>query len=365
MGPGLLLLEGFVQHIAGVPLPESGLEFFLAGGVDALADDHRVLPVQGHRLAVGGDKAGLLLGDLRQGDVPGGLNKGFQMGGGSAAAAAHHRGHRGQGEHLGGVGLGVHVVDRLAPFASGQARVGLEEQRGGGIRPEGLKHRGHLLGAQAAVDAEDVHPQALHQGHSRPGRAAGEELAGAVENQAGKDGQVTVFLHGHHGGLQLIQVAHGLYQDAVCPCLGGGPGRLGKQVHCVFKIQVSVGLQQFARGAKISTDVAVGDPGLLHGRPDVGHRRGHYLGGGEPIGGQLLAVGPEGIGGNDPAARLQILAVDVLNCLRVLDTPNVGEQALRQTGGLEHTPHAAVQIKTSFFDGFQYGFHGTAPLSIL
>ena len=164
------------------------------------------------------------------------------MSGGGAAAAAHDGGHGGQGEHLLGVVGGRHVVDCLAPFCSGQTCIGLEEQRGGGIRPHLFKDPGHFLGAQAAVQAKQINTHALHEGHHGPGRAASEKLAGGVENTAGKDGQGAVLLGGHQSGLHLVQVAHGLNEDGVGTGLLGGGNGVGKKGHGILKVQVAVGL---------------------------------------------------------------------------------------------------------------------------
>ena len=161
---------------------------------------------------------------------------------GRAAAAAHDGGHGGQGEHLGGVVLGGHVVDRLAALSSGEACVGLEEQRSGGIRPHLLEDLSHFLGTQATVQTEQVHTHALHEGHHSPGRAAGEELAGGIEDTAGEDGQGGVFLCCHQSSLHLIQVAHGLNKDGIGTGLLGGGDGVGKEGNSILEVQVAVGL---------------------------------------------------------------------------------------------------------------------------
>ena len=91
---------------------------------------------------------------------------------------------------------------------------------------------------------------------------------------------------------------------------------------------------------------------MVHGRPDVGHGGGHDLPGGDSVGGQLLGIGAEGIGGDQAAARLQILPVDVLDGLGILDAPQVGQQTVGQTGRLEHAAQAAVQVVAFFLNRF-------------
>ena len=357
VGPGLLLLEGLAQHIVHVPGPEGGLELLLPGGVDALPDDHRVPPVQGHRLAVGGDEQGVLPGDLRQGEVLCGLDQGSKVGGGGAAASPQEGGHGGQLRHLGGVVCRGHVVDGLSPLTPGQARVGLEEEGDRGGLPQLAEYRGHLLGAQAAVETDDVHPQPFQQGHCGLGGAAGEELPAAVKDEAGQDGQAAVLLGGHHCRLHLVEVAHGLDENTVCPGLLRGPDGGGKAGHGLLKVQVPVGPQELAGGADVGADVGVGHPCLVHGGPDVGHGGGHHLGHGAAVRFHLGGGGAEGVGGDKAAARLQIGPVDGLDGLGVLHPPHVGQAALRQAGGLEHAAHAPVQIQAAFSDGSQQWFH--------
>ena len=98
-----------------------------------------------------------------RGEVLCGLDQGSQVSGGGAAASPQEGGHGGQLRHLGGVVRRGHVVDGLSPLTPGQARVGLEEEGDRGGLPQLAEYRGHLLGAQAAVETDDVHPQPFQQ----------------------------------------------------------------------------------------------------------------------------------------------------------------------------------------------------------
>ena len=154
VGPGLLLLEGLVQHIVHVPGPEGGLELLFPSGVDALPMTTGSLPSRATCLAVGGDEQGVLPGDLRQGRSFVAWIGAARWGGGGAAASP------------GGWPWGQSAIwaacsppgsRRRRSFPLTRGRPGL----GGGDRggcPQLAEHRGHFLGAQAAVETDDVHP---------------------------------------------------------------------------------------------------------------------------------------------------------------------------------------------------------------
>lgn len=81
---------------------------------------------------------------------------------GRAAAAAHKpRAHADEGRRLFGERLGGQAEHGLAVHQLGQARVGLGQHRHGRTGEETLHERGHLLGPEAAVQAERVHAEVL------------------------------------------------------------------------------------------------------------------------------------------------------------------------------------------------------------
>ena len=164
------------------------------------------------------------------------------VGGGAAAAAQDLDTQVGNGSHVDGKLRRAHVKDGVAVAGVGQTGVGVDHQGHRGVLQQLLHNGHHLGGAQTAVDAQGAHTQALQQGHSGGGGAAGEQLAVFPVHGGHHHRQVAVLLGGQHGGLGLVGVAHGLNQDQVGPHRRPDAHHLGVQGHCVLKIQVPHGL---------------------------------------------------------------------------------------------------------------------------
>ena len=99
------------------------------------------------------------------------------MGRGRAAAAAHH-GNAQLQDILHGQGkvLRPDIIDRLSILAPRKSGIRGDNHRNGGILHKLFGDRQHLHRAQAAVDAQGIHPQALQERHHGFRRSAGQEL---------------------------------------------------------------------------------------------------------------------------------------------------------------------------------------------
>ena len=234
-----------VVHVAGA---QGLLEPLLTGGVDPLADQHRVVS-EVHGVGVGGH-AGQVLGlHRRRHQVfrPPHQRLDIRRGGAAAAAGqAHALPH--QGRRLRGELLRRHVVDRPAVLLPGQSRVGFQQHRHGGPAQVLPHHRGQGPGAQGAVDADGVGPHALQHGrHGRRG-GAGHEFAVLAVGVGDEHRQITVLLGGQQCRLGLVAVVHGLDQNEVRAVFHAQAHGLGEGRHRVLEVQVTVGLQQPRRG---------------------------------------------------------------------------------------------------------------------
>ncbi len=155
------------NRMAGVfPGLQFRLQIFLAVGIDAFADDlERLGGADAHQPGTGGQHdAGRR--HRRGGTGADGVDgpaQGRDVIRGRAAAAAHKpRAHADEGRRLFGERLGGQAEHGLAVHQLGQARVGLGQHRHGRTGEEALHERGHLLGPEAAVQAERVHAEVLH-----------------------------------------------------------------------------------------------------------------------------------------------------------------------------------------------------------
>ena len=240
VGPGLLLLEGFVQHIVHVPRPRQGsLELLLPGGVDALPDDHRFL-TQHHRSSVGGDNGICLPGRQPCFHSPAQAGHLPDVSRGSATAAADRAGpHLHDPPHGSGKFLRGNIIHGAAVSLSGQACIWLDDYRQRGILHDLLQDGKHLLRSQSAVDAKSIHPEAFQHGDSSCHISACQELPFLVKDHGGKDREGGVLFRPQHSGFHLIHVAHRLDVDKIGT---GGlpvPGGLPESCQRGLKIQIS------------------------------------------------------------------------------------------------------------------------------
>ena len=222
---------------------------------------------------------------------------------------------------------------------AGQAGIGLEDDGQGGPLQQLLHQRGHLPGPQGAVHTNRVRPKPLQGQSGAGGGAAQEGPPCGLIGHGHQHRQVGVLLGRQQGGPGLLEVGHGLNGDQVGPRRRAGLHHLGKDVHRLFKLQSAGGLQQLADGAHIQGHQPPA-PGRLPGSSDGG---GDHLCHCSSTVGQLLPVGPEGIGINDLGSGVQIGAVDLPQPLRVLQGSRLRRRPHGQAPGLEHSAHAAVQ----------------------
>ena len=168
---------------------------------------------------------------------------------------------------------------------------------------------------------------------------AQESAAALLVGHGDHHGQVTALLGGQHSGACLLQVGHGLDEHKVCPGLHAGRDDLLENVHRLFKLQRTGGLQQLADGAHIQR----------HQRPSVrglarnGHGGGHHLRHRRTHMRQLFPVGTEGVGVDDLRPGLHIAPVNVQQPIRMLQRGQLRVFPRLQPSALEHSTHAAVQ----------------------
>ena len=336
VGPRPGLLQGLVQDVIHV-LPEQGLlEALFPGGVDALADNAD--PVHGHRPGAAAHRRG----DLGEGTPVGELIQPFpcqgDVGGiGAAASAQALDPQPGQVSHAVCKLFRCNVIS-LAAWV-GKPGVGLGHQGQRGPAGQLLQQRRKLPGPQRAVDTDGVGPQAL-QGQGHRGKIAAQEGAPVVLKGHGTDHWETgIFLYSQKGGLDLIEVGHGLQQHQVGAGLGAGPDHLSEAVVGIVKAQGAGRLQKLAQRADVQSHqgaVSYGLPGQTHIGGDDCLRRAAGAR-------QLKGAGPKGIGSGDLSSGGQIRPVDFQQPVRMLQAGQLGGHAHRQSLALEHGAHGSVQ----------------------
>ena len=279
------------------------------------------------------------------------------LGGGAAAAPRHPETGPDQLRHGGGKVLRAHPEVGAAVHTLGEAGVGLDEHGEGGETEQLREEGGHLFGPQAAVEADGVHPQALQQGHGGGEVAAGEHPPGLVQHHRDEDGKVAVLLGSQHGGLGLVEVAHGLDEHQVGPGGGARPDGGGVGGHRLLKGQVPHGPEQPAGGAQVQCHKAAAV--LRHGLTGQGHGGGDDLL--HRVAGELDGVGAEGVGGDDVGSGGEVLGVDGPDGVGPLQVPQLRLMAGGEAGGLEHGAHAAVKNEHPAGEFFS-DVHGWTPL---
>ena len=236
----------------------------------------------------------------------------------------------------------------------GKPRVGLEDQRQVGPLPQLGKQGDQLLRAEAAVEAERVDPEARQrQGHGRH-RRADKGASARFEAHGDPDGQVGVLLRGEHRGLDLVQIAHGLDDDEVGPGLRARGDLLPEGLVGLLEAQRAEGLEQLAERADVQGHL---DGQIPRGHAGAANAPFDQLRRGIAAARRLIAVGAEGIRVEQAAACLDVFPVDGGDLFWLGNVPDLRGLAQRQTGGLQHGPHAAVEkqdlrVLHSFFHPF-------------
>ena len=193
----LLLIEPLRYDVGDVPAAERLLEFFLAGGVDALSDEHGGLPsADFYGMRVGRYDGRLFLCDGEGRALLRGVDSAADVFRGGAAAASQYVGAVGRYvRHEGGELLCGHVVDRLAVLAAGKPGVRVHDD-GDACRGRKAWHkRRHLLRSQRAIHAERRHAEPLKDGRHGLRVGAGQQPSLGVVDRCHEDG---------HGEPQLL-----------------------------------------------------------------------------------------------------------------------------------------------------------------
>ncbi len=256
------LLHGFPHDIGDVARLERLLQEFLAGRVDALADDE---PGVGREFDDGsaGRNARPFRGEgAVRVLVPDGRHGAGDVGGGRAAAAAHdfHPGVHERGD-IRGEFIRSDGEDGFAVHEFGHAGVGLDDERFAGDGGEAFDVGEHAVGAEAAVQPVGVDAQALQQGCDALDRAARQEFAVLAQGDGRPDRQIAVLLGGEHGGLEFARVAHRLDENEVCAGRGARPDHFGERGVGVFEGEFARRREEPSGRADVQRDFRAAFPG--------------------------------------------------------------------------------------------------------
>ena len=355
-GPGLGLGHRLGAGIGAVALPQRLLEAFFAGGIDALAHHGDAVHLHAaHRSAqAAADHRNFGGGGLASGEF---FQAGDKLGVGAAAAAQHGNAGGQVGGHLRRKPGGPDVV---AAVGVGQPRVGLDKHRHpcGNHPAKTLGERQNLPGAQRAVDAHGVSAKARRRDAVALHRAAGKGSAPGFKAHGGKHRQIAVFLGRQDGGLELIEVGHGLDKDKVRPGGSSGAHHGGKLGAGILKGQGSGGGQQFPDGTNVQRHQRAGLLRSRAGAADGGlNDLLHRVAGAR----QLAGIGPKGIGQKEVRPRPGIVPVDGGQCFGHGKGRQLRLLLRRQAAALELGAHGAVHQNKTLAGKYFLNFHRSFP----
>ena len=340
IGAQIALGNRFAHQVIKVAFAQGRFQLWLAGGVDALADDAHLVGafVQHHGLLPAGDYAvvgnGALCGHAAAFHAGG--NLGNHLGCGAAAAAHQGNAHLHDGIHGLGKLFRGDVVDGLVAFHARQARIGLDKHRYPAEGGKRLSEAQRFCRPQRAVHAHGVRAHGRKRCGGNLGRSAQEGAAVFLEGHGNEYRQVGVLFRCQQRSARLGKVGKGFQQDDVAPRGNGGVYLLGEQVVCLFEGKRAHGLHQLADGADVGNHV--GRPGSA----DVfGRRLEHFRHRGAAF--QLVAVRAEGVGGNGLGPCLNIGGMDGAYLGGVAQVQQVGHHSgAGKARGLQHGSHSAV-----------------------
>ena len=336
LGARALLGDGLGDHVVVVAAAQRLLHLLLARGVDALADDaHLARSERRHALwaadgeAVGqGAADGGATGEQRAlgGDVPRGR---------TAAAAEDGDARIQHGDDRGRKLVGAYVIDRDAVLDMRQPGVCLHHERAAGPVGHARHERGHLRGAERAVDA---HRRGAERGQREGGdlrRGAQEGASVLLEGHRDEGGEARVLTRGEQGRLGLREVRHGLYDKEVRPGRLCGTHLPGEELVGVVEGERAHGRKELTRRPQVSRHVAgARGAGAGHGRrKDLLHRGGVT---------ELGRVGAEGVGGHHVGTGRDVGGVHVRHHLRVREAQELGQLPGGEPARLELRAHGAV-----------------------
>ena len=204
MSAGFLLLQCFCQKIIDIVVAEGLLELFLAGRVDPLADYNGLFA---DLYAVGKTRNVSIVLDRglhERKHLDGIYHLADVIGRGAAAAAHNVYAELSDLLHDGSKIVRIDVINRRAVLSTGQACVGVNNDREGAALNEALCDREHLLRTEAAVDADRINLKAFEHCDCAFDSATCKELTCLVVDHRNDDRQVTYFFCSNYSSLCFI-----------------------------------------------------------------------------------------------------------------------------------------------------------------
>ena len=207
------------------------------------------------------------------------------------------------------------------------------------MRRKPLQRGQHPVGAQGAVDADDIGPNAL-QNHAHGRNVAAQKgTAVFLISHGGQHWQPGVFLGCEHSRPGFGQIHHGFEHDGVRPGVFRGYAHLFVNVIAFLKGHGAGGPHQAATGSGRHSHAHAGATAGVSCTAD-GHRDDllHRM----TAAPQLQPVGTESIAVDELGAGLHILTVDAGDELGLLQAQKLGQMAQLQALLLQHGAHCAV-----------------------
>ena len=255
---GLLVLlhDPLLQDIIHVMRTQRFFKFLLTGRIDAFADQDR-FPAKLHRMGIGSDQGVILFTERYRLQLLYPCDHRADVGRCSTAATAQHPGTLSRDLfHRSPEAFRLHIVDGLSVLGSRESCIGIDDHRYAGILCQFVHDLHHLIGAQTAVDAHRIHPQAFRHGDYRSRIRSGQQFVRLVIRRCQKYRQAR-FLGCQHGCLRLVQIVHGLHQDQIYACCHPCFDDLQKDLIRIFKIQIPERFQQFSEGSDIQRHIVI------------------------------------------------------------------------------------------------------------
>ena len=275
--------------------------------------------------------------------------------GGAAAAAQQPRAGLGQFPLRLGKRLRPGGENRPPALHARQARIGRAQQ--GTLRHPAnpAQQRKHLRAAQAAIQSQSRHAQAVQQHGHGFHRASGEQPPVDVRHHGGQNGQITGLPGSQHRRFHLVGVAHGFDEDQVGPGFRAPGRRLAVQRHRLLEGQFPIRGQELSRGAHVKGSKAV--PRFLHSLARQLHPRlDHFL----QLRPEAGSRGPKGVRRDNVAPCRQVGAMHLRHRFRMRQVPPFRRFSAGESGRLKHGTHAAIHKYQPFSQQFLQ-FHGFPP----
>ncbi len=190
-----------------------------------------------------------------------------------------------------------------------------------------------------------VRSQSFQRQRHRGDTAAGEGAAVFFKGHGAEHRQTAVLLCREDGGPRLSEVGQGLQHDQIGPGGRTGLHLLAENIHRLVEGKTAGWFQQLADRTDVQRDQTVGP---LRRFPRGGDPGGDHLGRRPSGAGQLVPVGPEGIGVDHVRSRFDISAMDGGDLAGILHIKQFGRCAEGKPRFLQHGSHRAVQQHERF-----------------